>query len=1227
MGRHSSYWLYQKYEKRGDQDWIPSYPNTYSISGDSENPMPLVVRIEHDRECGWICDEVERWVEIPISEDFICDDCEVGFETRCNVTSAFTYFGDYRYEVFECQYRYEQQDGSWSEWLDLGRKYDNPQKVAKKGVFGMASGEILEVTCGDDYGNYSPTLSFDENFTSRYTIQYEYYPEVAESGYTHFCNGYLKPHPRSCGCSEPKPFVVTSITVGDCVENVDTSYISSLEEVRLSPTVKSFTGSVGKRLYVDTLTQWLNMILDESVDGSGNIAFTPSFDDRIPPYITLYVNNVPTTNIVIPSGITEVKNLTFENFTVTSVTIPDTVTKIGTGSFWNCALSSLTIPDSVESIGEGAFTMNDYSNVTIGTGLTSMYCNSIQGNAMTITFQSVNPPTIITRYEGECVVNFGNNPIIFVPSGSVEYYQSEWGHYARNIFPIGQQLEFAVTLISNELDTSIMCPSLSTDNTLSRNDIINWSANTDASITVYDCVTSLGDATFSGFTELKSVDLSQSSISAISFECFAQCSGLTSVTIPDSVTSISNLAFSGYPLSTIDIPSGVTHIGNGAFENSKLTGFTFPSGVTTIGNNVLAFCHELEEVTIPEGVTTISSDAFCYSEKLRTIEFPSTVTYFGLTSLSNCDGLLSITFRGATPPTFVDVPVSHVSCPIYVPCESVDAYKNALTRWGSDRVRPIDYSCRETRWVDVGETCVGYDKYNLQVMEYRYGTGGTWTESSTYRTGDTLIEADSPDCGFIPSDYYIKVEYPSGTLSAKTCNGHSQVTLSDITFGESGYTKCWIGSCDSGTPVTSLANNLFRNNKVIEEITLPYTVQSIGTGTCQWCSSLTSVTLSDNLTSIGNYAFQYCSGLTEANIPSGVTTIGNYAFAACSSLSSFDIPNGVTSLGSGACQFCHSLSSVTIPNSVSSIGAYCFERSSGLTSVTIGSGVGYIGRAAFWGCSGLTGITCLATTPPTLYNPSDTDVFTKTNCPIYVPCESYDRYIAASGWSKLASRIQPIDTTCRETRWVESGYTCNGCDKTPTEVEQVRYGTGGTWTNTGNQRTGQVQFDSEDCGCGTKFIFEYNDGTSYSSTCVNHYVDSSDVNYNSKKNNMVSAYINGECVSGISQSSFGSMQNLSSITITEGVTTIGSDSFTDSTKLKTVDLPSTLTKISYRAFMRCSSLSTVICRAITPPTLDGYDVFSVNASNRKIYVPAESVNTYKNSSKWGSYPIEAIPNS
>lgn len=75
MGQYTSYWLYQKYEQRGSQEPIPVYPNIYSINGDGT--MTPVVRNEDDTECGYVppVEPTYRWINIPITQDYICDDC------------------------------------------------------------------------------------------------------------------------------------------------------------------------------------------------------------------------------------------------------------------------------------------------------------------------------------------------------------------------------------------------------------------------------------------------------------------------------------------------------------------------------------------------------------------------------------------------------------------------------------------------------------------------------------------------------------------------------------------------------------------------------------------------------------------------------------------------------------------------------------------------------------------------------------------------------------------------------------------------------------------------------------------------------------------------------------------------------------------------------------------------------------------------------------------------
>ena len=125
-------------------------------------------------------------------------------------------------------------------------------------------------------------------------------------------------------------------------------------------------------------------------------------------------------------------------------------------------------------------------------------------------------------------------------------------------------------------------------------------------------------------------------------------------------------------------------------------------------------------------------------------------------------------------------------------------------------------------------------------------------------------------------------------------------------------------------------------------------------------SSIKSVIINDGVTSIGKEAFYLCSSLTSITIPNSVTSIGANAFASCKSLTSITIPNSVTSIGEGTFYLCSSLTSVTIPNSVTSIGKSAFHSCSSLSSVTIPNSVTSIGDYAFNSCSSLTSVTLTA---------------------------------------------------------------------------------------------------------------------------------------------------------------------------------------------------------------------------------------------------------------------------
>ena len=170
----------------------------------------------------------------------------------------------------------------------------------------------------------------------------------------------------------------------------------------------------------------------------------------------------------------------------------------------------------------------------------------------------------------------------------------------------------------------------------------------------------------------------------------------------------------------------------------------------------------------------------------------------------------------------------------------------------------------------------------------------------------------------------------------------------ELTISGSGKMTDW--TADSDVPWFSI-------RELIQKVSIPDSVTSIGGFAFYSCSGLTSITIPNSVASIGNFVFRHCSGLTSITIPNSVTSIGNYAFCECFDLSSITIPNSVTSIGRGAFYRCTGLMSITIPNSVTSISNDAFYRCSWLTSITIPNSVTSIGDNAFYNCSGLTSIT------------------------------------------------------------------------------------------------------------------------------------------------------------------------------------------------------------------------------------------------------------------------------
>src|SRR5574344_124851 len=144
------------------------------------------------------------------------------------------------------------------------------------------------------------------------------------------------------------------------------------------------------------------------------------------------------------------------------------------------------------------------------------------------------------------------------------------------------------------------------------------------SVTIPNSVTSIGMSAFSE-NQLTSVTI-PNSVTSIGDFAFSN-NQLTSVTIPDSVTSIGNYAFANNQLTSVTIPNSVTSIGESAFESNQLTSVTIPDSVTSIGDYAFSN-NQLTSVTIPDRVTSIGMSAFSENQ-LTSVTIPNSVTSIG----------------------------------------------------------------------------------------------------------------------------------------------------------------------------------------------------------------------------------------------------------------------------------------------------------------------------------------------------------------------------------------------------------------------------------------------------------------------------------------------------------------------------------------------------------------------------------------------------------------------
>ena len=530
------------------------------------------------------------------------------------------------------------------------------------------------------------------------------------------------------------------------------------------------------------------------------------------------------------------------------------------------------------------------------------------------------------------------------------------------------------------------------------------------SVTIPDSVTSIGSYAFDGCNNLQDIYITDigawCNIAGLSnlMEYGASNKKLyinnelaTSITIPDSVTSISYSAFRGCTgLTSITIPDSVTSIGGGAF--SDCTGLTTvnwnATACTSAGSyNSLIFkgCSNLATVNIGDNVKIIPHYAFYNCTKLTSVTIPDSVTSIGEHAFSDCTGLTSVTI-GNSVTSIGDYAfdgcngLKSITIPDSVTSTGNWAFYN--TAWYNNQPNGLVYAGK------VAYKYKGTMSSNTSIVleEGTLGIGGGAFSDCTGLTSVTIPDSVTSIGGsaFYGCTGLTSITIPDSVTSIGggafyNCTGLTTVNWNATactSAGSSIFNGCSnLATVNIGDNVKIIPSYAFYNCTGLMSITIPDSVTSIGRSAFDntlWYDdqpdglvyagkvaytykgtmpSNTSIVLEEGTLGIADYAFEGCTGLTSITIPDSVTSIGGGAFLGCTGLTSVTIGGSVTSIGSSAFRNCTGLTRVTIPDSVTSIGEHAFQNCTGLTSITIGGSVTSIGSTAFYGCKGLTSIT------------------------------------------------------------------------------------------------------------------------------------------------------------------------------------------------------------------------------------------------------------------------------
>ena len=713
-------------------------------------------------------------------------------------------------------------------------------------------------------------------------------------------------------------------------------------------------------------------------------------------------------SVTIPNSVTTIDSSAFEGCSnLISVTIGNSVTSIGRWAFASCTnLTSITIPNSVTSIEYAAFSWcSNLTTVTIPNSVT--YIGSYAFNECS-DLTSVTIPNSVTFIEEGVFSKCSSLTSVNIPNSVTSIGRTAFHSTGLTSVTLPNSVDtIGDYAFSNSALTSITIPENVRHVGIRAFGIDGYDIQSSLTTVVWNAKNvsnfySDYNAPFSGCNNISTVTFGDS-VRVIPDYLFTNCTGLTSVTLSNSVDTIGREAFYNTGLTSITIPENVKYIGNDAFgvDQYDESGNIIQSSLTTVvwnAKNVSNFysgynapfrsCNNISTVTFGDSVKVIPNYIFNDCSSLTSVNIGNNVSTVGDYAFNDCTGLTSVTLPNSVDTigreAFYNTGLTSITIP-----ENVKYVGN--NAFGADQYGNIQIRSSLTTVVWNAKNAI------------RTGTGSSDWHASPFsgcRNISTVTFGDSVkviDCAFFPSvregitpnvhygrdiESWINIERPI-----------------ENTAGFSDYYGMFSGS----------QYNLYINNQLVTNLVIPNTIDTIQKYTFRDCSSIQSVTIPTQIKFIGRHAFYgninsitwnaincdlegqifgdyYAFNTTSLVLGDSVQVIPDEAFVALG-ITNVNLPNSLTSIGEQAFLGCTNLASITIPSQVTTIGNYAFAE-----------------------CGNLRSITMEPTVPPTIYSQTFDEVGTGVR--VNVPCGTVEDYSSAAFWFNF-SNIQQSNECVR----------------------------------------------------------------------------------------------------------------------------------------------------------------------------------------------------------------------